>query len=65
MQTLLASQEHTQLAALLVLVTVWVLVWVMVSWLELLTINRRSCTITEKAPTRTTTALTFKTLLLC
>ena len=52
MQTLLASQEHTQLAALLVLVTVWVLVWVMVSWLELLTINRRSCTIMEKAPTR-------------
>ena len=31
--------------------------------LELLTINRQSCTITEKAPTRATTAFTFKTLL--
>ena len=40
------------------------------SGVELLTINRQSCTITEKAPTRAfswlkvaTTALTFKTLL--
>ena len=43
---------------------------VLVSWLELETINRRSCTITEKAPTRAlswlkaaTTTFTFKTLL--
>ena len=41
-----------------------------VSLVELLTINRQSCTITEKAPTwafswlkATTTAFTFKTLL--